>query len=99
MQLWRINETSSYFRVSNQMFLGLDSTGTNLVATSTRSEEPGTFKIIKEYENSNHVHIEAPNGFFLQVKLHHIVFSVYILWRSKPFFLILIFGLYFMHSY
>ena len=72
VQLWRINETSFHIRVFNKQFLGLDSTGINLVATSTDSETSGIFEIIRKSDDPSRVRIKAPNGLFLQVTSHSI---------------------------
>ncbi|GJZ04505.1 probable glucan 1,3-beta-glucosidase A [Tanacetum coccineum] len=71
--LWRINETSFHIRVFNKQFLGLDSTGINLVATSTDSEKSGIFEIIRKSDDPSRVRIKAPNGLFLQAKTENLV--------------------------
>ncbi|GJW64313.1 probable glucan 1,3-beta-glucosidase A [Tanacetum coccineum] len=71
--LWRINENSFRMRVFNKQFLGLDSTGINLVATSTDSEKSGIFEIIRKSDDPSLVRIKAPNGLFLQAKTEYLV--------------------------
>ncbi|GJV65207.1 probable glucan 1,3-beta-glucosidase A [Tanacetum coccineum] len=73
VQLWRINETSFHIRVFNKQFLGLDSTGINLVATSTDSKKSGIFEIIRKSADPRRVRIKAPNGLFLQAKTENLV--------------------------
>ncbi|GJW68266.1 probable glucan 1,3-beta-glucosidase A [Tanacetum coccineum] len=72
-KLWRINETSFHIRVFNKQFIGLDSTGVNLVATSTDSEKSGIFEIIRKSDDPSRVRIKAPNGVFLQAKTENLV--------------------------
>jgi aryl-phospho-beta-D-glucosidase BglC (GH1 family) len=72
-RLWRINETSFHVRVFNKQFLGIDSNGINLVATSTDSENSGIFDIIRNSDTPNRVRIKAPNGLFLQAKTEDLV--------------------------
>nr|GEU88868.1 probable glucan 1,3-beta-glucosidase A [Tanacetum cinerariifolium] len=73
LQLWRVNETSFHIRVFNKQFLGLDSMGINLVATSTDSEKSGIFEIIRKSDDPSRVRIKAPNGLFLQAKTENLV--------------------------
>ncbi|XP_076947945.1 putative glucan 1,3-beta-glucosidase A [Bidens hawaiensis] len=72
-RLWRINETRFHIRVFNKQFLGLDSTGINLVAISNDSQTFGIFNIIRNPDDLNRVRIRAPNGFFLQAKTEDLV--------------------------
>ncbi|XP_076947827.1 putative glucan 1,3-beta-glucosidase A [Bidens hawaiensis] len=72
-RLWRINETSFHMRVFNKQFLGLDSTGINLVAVSNNYQTSGVFQIIRKSDDSNRVRILAPNGFYLQAKTEDVV--------------------------
>ncbi|KAF7816947.1 putative glucan 1,3-beta-glucosidase A [Senna tora] len=72
--MWRINETTFRFRVSNDQFVGLDGIkGTKVVATIVNPDHSATFEIIKESENSTRVRIKASNGFFLQAKSEKLV--------------------------
>ncbi|XP_076940397.1 putative glucan 1,3-beta-glucosidase A [Bidens hawaiensis] len=72
-RLWRINETSFHMRVFNKQFLGLDSTGINLVAVSNDYQTSGVFQIIRKSHDQNRVRIKAPNGFYLQAKTEDLV--------------------------
>ncbi|XP_076890777.1 putative glucan 1,3-beta-glucosidase A [Bidens hawaiensis] len=72
-RLWRINETSFHLRVFNKQFLGLDSTGINLVATTNDYQTSGIFEIIRKSDDPNRVRIKAPNGSFLQAKTEDLV--------------------------
>lgn len=68
MQLWRINENSYNFRVSNKQFVGLSRRGTNRIVAMR--DAPGvteTFRIVRKDGEPNRVRIEASNGLFLQV--------------------------------
>ncbi|KAL8199942.1 hypothetical protein R6Q57_013510 [Mikania cordata] len=67
-RLWRINEKSYQMRVFNKQFLGLDSTGINLVANLNENQTSGVFEIIRKADDPSRVRIKAPNGFFLQAK-------------------------------
>lgn len=66
MQLWRINEKSFNFRVNNDKFVGLDSSG-KTVAVADTAREWEVFEIIRNTDNLNLVRIKAYNGKFLQV--------------------------------
>ncbi|KAJ0515746.1 putative glucan 1,3-beta-glucosidase [Helianthus annuus] len=72
-RLWRINETSFHIRVFNKQFLGLDSSGINLVAVSTDYNTSGVFEIIRKSDDPSLVRIKAPNGSFLQAKTQDLV--------------------------
>ncbi|KAL8199941.1 hypothetical protein R6Q57_013509 [Mikania cordata] len=72
-RLWRINETSFHIRVFNKQFLGLDSTGTDLVAVTNDSQTSGVFDIFRKSNDPSHVRIKASNGLFLQAKTEHLV--------------------------
>ncbi|KAF5780008.1 putative actin-crosslinking, fascin, glycoside hydrolase superfamily [Helianthus annuus] len=72
-RLWRINETSFHIRVFNKQFLGLDSSGINLVAVSTDYKTSGVFEIIRKSDDPSLVRIKAPNGSFLQAKTQDLV--------------------------
>ncbi|KAL8233425.1 hypothetical protein R6Q59_019525 [Mikania micrantha] len=67
-RLWRFNEKSYQMRVFNKQFLGLDSTGINLVANLNENQTSGVFEIIRKADDPSRVRIKAPNGFFLQAK-------------------------------
>ncbi|KAB1199825.1 putative glucan 1,3-beta-glucosidase A [Morella rubra] len=68
VQLWRINEKTFNFRVSNKQFVGLDTGGNGIdaVAVSTTPGNTETFEIVGESDDSTRVRIKAANGFFLQ---------------------------------
>ncbi|KAK9050569.1 hypothetical protein SSX86_030462 [Deinandra increscens subsp. villosa] len=72
-RLWRINETSFHIRVFNKQFIGLDSTGINLVAISNDDQTSGVFEIIRNSDDPSRVRIKAPNGSFLQAKTEDLV--------------------------
>ncbi|XP_076947826.1 putative glucan 1,3-beta-glucosidase A [Bidens hawaiensis] len=72
-RLWRTSETKFHLRVFNKQFLGLDSTGINLVATSNDYQTSGVFEIIRKSDDPNRVRIKAPNGSFLQAKTEDLV--------------------------
>nr|XP_043615558.1 probable glucan 1,3-beta-glucosidase A [Erigeron canadensis] len=71
--LWRMSATSFHMRVFNKQFLGLDSTGVNLVATTTNSQTSGVFEIIRKPDDTSLVRIKAPNGLYLQAKSEDLV--------------------------
>ncbi|KAB1205463.1 putative glucan 1,3-beta-glucosidase A [Morella rubra] len=75
VQLWRINEKTFNFRVSNKQFVGLDTGGNGIdaVAVSTTPGNTETFEIVGESDDSTRVRIKAANGFFLQVKTEVLV--------------------------
>ena len=72
MQLWRINETTFNLRVNGGQFWGVNSTGA-LVATATTPGQSETFQLMRRDSDKSRVRIRAPNGFFLQVLLTHIL--------------------------
>ncbi|KAI7744417.1 hypothetical protein M8C21_005870, partial [Ambrosia artemisiifolia] len=72
-RLWRIDENHFHIRVFNKQFLGLDSTGINLVAISTDHQTSGVFKIIRKSDDLSRVRIKAPNGMYLQAKTENLV--------------------------
>jgi hypothetical protein len=64
--VWRIDETTFNFRVFNQQFIGVGSSGAVLaIAASPGTAE--TFQIVRNSGDKNRVRIRAPNGRFLQV--------------------------------
>ncbi|KAK9949660.1 hypothetical protein M0R45_005177 [Rubus argutus] len=68
-RLWRINENSYNFRVSNKQFVGLSRLGTNRIVAMR--DAPGvneTFWIVRKDGEPNRVRIQASNGLFLQAK-------------------------------
>ncbi|KAJ0732930.1 putative glucan 1,3-beta-glucosidase [Helianthus annuus] len=73
--LWRIDENKFHIRVFNKQFLGLDSTGINLVAISNDHQTSGVFDIIMKSDDPNRirVRIKAPNGLYLQAKTENLV--------------------------
>ncbi|GJZ21770.1 probable glucan 1,3-beta-glucosidase A [Tanacetum coccineum] len=78
-RLWRIDENNFRLRVYNKQFLGLDSTGINLVAVTNISKEASIFNIVKEYVSDDptrqpiRVRIKAPNDKFLQATTEDLV--------------------------
>ncbi|KAK7844121.1 hypothetical protein CFP56_011609, partial [Quercus suber] len=68
--LWRLNETTFQFRVSNKQFVGLNNNGNGIdvVAVSTTPGKSETFEIVRKSDDKSRVRIRAPNGFFLQAK-------------------------------
>ncbi|XP_040369674.1 probable glucan 1,3-beta-glucosidase A isoform X2 [Rosa chinensis] len=66
-RLWRIDENSFNFRVSNKQFVGLSSEGTNrIVAMRDAPGDTETFLIVRKDGEPNRIRIQASNGLFLQ---------------------------------
>ncbi|XP_050264422.1 probable glucan 1,3-beta-glucosidase A isoform X1 [Quercus robur] len=68
--LWRLNEKTFQFRVSNKQFVGLNNNGNGIdvVAVSTSPGKSETFEIVRKPDDKSRVRIRAPNGCFLQAK-------------------------------
>jgi hypothetical protein len=64
--VWRIDETTFNFRVFNQQFIGVGSSGA-VLATAASPGTAETFQIVRNSGDKNRVRIRAPNGRFLQV--------------------------------
>ncbi|KAG8377368.1 hypothetical protein BUALT_Bualt08G0025800 [Buddleja alternifolia] len=79
--LWRINETSFNFRVSNKDFVGLSSRlGQGIKLLAAHSAEPGTsetFTIIRDTHNPFTVRIQASNNLYLQAATENSVTADY----------------------
>ncbi|KAK6130699.1 hypothetical protein DH2020_035553 [Rehmannia glutinosa] len=78
-RLWRINETSFNFRVSNKQFMGVDTTGNkiDIIAVVDTPGDSETFEIIRDSCDKNRVKFKASNGYFLQVKTETLVTADY----------------------
>lgn len=69
LQLWRIDESSFNFRVSNKDFIGLsgEGEGIRVVAHAAEPGPNGTFIIVRNVDNPSRVRILASNNLYLQV--------------------------------
>ncbi|KAL2893907.1 Glucan 1 3-beta-glucosidase A [Bienertia sinuspersici] len=78
-KLWRIDENTFNFRVSNKQFAGVQSNGSShaVVATANTPGASETFKIIRKANDTSRVRIQAPNGLFLQAKTENLVSADY----------------------
>ncbi|KAH1251074.1 putative glucan 1,3-beta-glucosidase A [Glycine max] len=78
-RLWRINESTFNFRVSNKQFIRLTNRdgGSNLVADSDSPSDLETFEILRNDDDPNRVRIRAPNGQFLQAISETVVLANY----------------------
>ncbi|KAK9271524.1 hypothetical protein L1049_001884 [Liquidambar formosana] len=78
-RLWRIDESSFNFRVSNKQFMGLENQGqgSRVVAVSDQAGDSETFQIIRNSGDSHRVRIKAKNGQFLQAKSETVVTADY----------------------
>ncbi|RZC13008.1 probable glucan 1,3-beta-glucosidase A [Glycine soja] len=78
-RLWRINESTFNFRVSNKQFIRLTNRdgGSNLVADSDSPSDLETFEILRNADDPNRVRIRAPNGQFLQAISETVVLANY----------------------
>ncbi|XP_062007028.1 probable glucan 1,3-beta-glucosidase A isoform X2 [Rosa rugosa] len=66
-RLWRIDENSFNFRVSNKQFVGLSRQGTNrIVAMRDAPGDTETFRIVRKDGEPNRIRIQASNDLFLQ---------------------------------
>lgn len=69
LQLWRIDESTFNFRVSNKDFIGLSGEGEGIRVVA-HAAEPGpneTFIIVRNVDNPSRVRILASNNLYLQV--------------------------------
>lgn len=78
-RLWRIDETTFNFRVSNKDFIGLSAEGEG-VKVFAHAAGPGpteTFIIVRNVNNPSRVRILASNNLFLQAEMEHSVMADY----------------------
>ncbi|XP_047954334.1 probable glucan 1,3-beta-glucosidase A [Salvia hispanica] len=79
-RLWRINETTFNFRVSNKDFVGLVDEGEG-IKVFARAAEPGpneTFAIVQNADNPSRVRIVASNNLYLQAIMENYVVADYL---------------------
>ncbi|XP_061345004.1 probable glucan 1,3-beta-glucosidase A [Gastrolobium bilobum] len=78
-RLWRVNESTFNFRVSNKQFVRLDNQvgGNKLVANSDSPSDMEAFQIVRNDDDPNRIRIRAPNGLFLQATSETIVIADY----------------------
>ncbi|XP_037455845.1 probable glucan endo-1,6-beta-glucosidase B [Triticum dicoccoides] len=63
-KLWRIDQNTFNFKVSNNQFVTVSSV--NMVATASAPGQTETFQLVRSYADKNRMRIRAPNGSFLQ---------------------------------
>ncbi|KAK7318574.1 hypothetical protein RJT34_03277 [Clitoria ternatea] len=78
-RLWRVNESTFNFRVSNKQFVRLENLdgGNALVANSNSPSDMETFQIVRNNDDPNRVRIRAQNGLFLQAISETVVLANY----------------------
>lgn len=71
-QLWRVNESTFYLRVSNGEFVRISTRSSRLMAKATNPSTMEEFVIVRN--SNNCVRIKAPNGSFVQVSLFSVIY-------------------------
>ncbi|GMY11317.1 probable glucan 1,3-beta-glucosidase A [Fagus crenata] len=76
-RLWRIDETTFNFRVSNKQFVGFKGYQNGIVADASAPDNSETFQIIRKDGDPNRIRIKATNGLFLQVQSDTLITADY----------------------
>lgn len=74
-RLWRIDESTFNFRVSNKDFIGLSGEGEGIRVVAHAAEPGGneTFIIVRNVDNPSRVRILASNNLYLQAEMEHVM--------------------------